>query len=387
MAKRIGRKRAQLPDCYYEGYLEKTWGKDLTPQKFWACLCGNSLFFFNEKRDIDYVDKLVLTELISVADDGTPVSNTHSTRFVVHMKSGSYRFTASNSEARELWKGFIHSVAELSVPSSLILLPGQIHMLECTIQKEVERLASLTSTDVTDHAPSPTSSQSDMPACFYEVPRLEAELLLEREANRGNLLLRPGRIEKSFAITTRLDLGGSVFKHYRVYSSPAGFYIDVDTPVYADTLQELVNILVERTEGHLTPLIVEGQYDKNISFISSDNENGERTQQSLQTFALTPLTRRQDEKTRALEAEPDPVREEHPSFADKKVGREHAIRDSSAASLSLTGHKKAPCPAPRRSLPSQTPTNNPGNPRRPSNVEAQMKCKSTCSFFLLRCHY
>lgn len=82
-----------------------------------------------------------------------------------------------SAEARELWKGFIHSVCEvcdvklinrapsgragflrahitadhwnklillvscqLSVPSSLNLLPGQIHMLKEAVEQEKERL-------------------------------------------------------------------------------------------------------------------------------------------------------------------------------------------------------------------------------------------------------
>lgn len=45
-------------------------------------------------------------------------------------------------------------------------------------------------------------------SCYYEVPRLEAELLLEREASKGNLLVRPGRDGRSFAISTKQDLDG-----------------------------------------------------------------------------------------------------------------------------------------------------------------------------------
>lgn len=44
--------------------------------------------------------------------------------------------------------------------------------------------------------------------CYYNVSRLEAMLLLERESEKGNLLLRPGRNGGSFAVTTRQDLDG-----------------------------------------------------------------------------------------------------------------------------------------------------------------------------------
>ncbi|KAG7265040.1 hypothetical protein CRUP_033559 [Coryphaenoides rupestris] len=47
---------------------------------------------------------------------------------------------APSLEARELWKGYIHSVVELAVPESLNLLPGQLHMLNEAVEKEEARL-------------------------------------------------------------------------------------------------------------------------------------------------------------------------------------------------------------------------------------------------------
>ncbi|XP_042369544.1 signal-transducing adaptor protein 2-like, partial [Plectropomus leopardus] len=45
------------------------------------------------------------------------------------------------------------------------------------------------------------------------------------------------------------------------------------------TLRDVINYLVEKTDRVLIPLIIEEQYEKNISFIRSDNENGERSVQ------------------------------------------------------------------------------------------------------------
>ncbi len=50
-------------------------------------------------------------------------------------------------------------------------------------------------------------------SCYYDVSRLEATLLLEREAERGNLLLRPRKDENSFAVTTRQDLDRYAHTH------------------------------------------------------------------------------------------------------------------------------------------------------------------------------
>ncbi|XP_041862994.1 signal-transducing adaptor protein 1-like isoform X2 [Melanotaenia boesemani] len=279
MARRAGRRKNQLQDCYFEGYLERSF-RDKTSQKLWTCLIGNKLFFFNDIRDSDYVDKLDLSEFISATDDNSPDRNLDAARFNLQMKNGNIKFTAPNAEARELWKGYIQSVAQLSVPTSLNLLPGQIHVLREVIQREKDRASNSASNTVTD---SPyISLKADMPACYHKVSRMEAELLLEREAKKGNLILRPGRDKISFAITTRQDLDGAVFRHYRVSRRhEGGFIIDVDSPVPCATLHDVIAYLVEKTGGNLIPLIMEGSYEKTISFISSDNESGEITQQAL----------------------------------------------------------------------------------------------------------
>uniref|UniRef100_A0A8C7Z0C8 Signal-transducing adaptor protein 2 n=1 Tax=Oryzias sinensis TaxID=183150 RepID=A0A8C7Z0C8_9TELE len=278
MANRTWRKRNQLPHCYHEGYLEKsTPDDDETSQKLWACLCGNSLFFFNEKRDTDYIEKLDLTGFVSVKN----ISSDHfskAARFSLQLKSGTTNFTASNSESRELWKAFIQSIAQLSVPPSLTLLPGQIHMLNEVIEQEEERLKNLQSPSAGQN----TSVHADMPACYYPISRLEASLLLEREAARGNMLLRPSRDGASYAITTRQELDRALYKHYRVTPRPeGGFVIDVNNPVHCDSLHDVITHLVEQTNGVLVPLIIEGSYERNFSFIASDAESGERTEKPL----------------------------------------------------------------------------------------------------------
>ncbi|KAM4740017.1 signal-transducing adaptor protein 1-like [Anableps anableps] len=358
MAKRNGRKKFQLPDLYYEGYLEKRSFKDKTPRKLWTCLCGNTFFFFNKKRDNDYFEKLDLCGLISVTDDSNPDPNLDSARFNVQMTKGNIKFTAPNAESRELWKGFIYSVAKLEVPVSLNLLPGQIHILRETIQKEKKRLANCAP------IPSPpTTVKTEMPACYYEVPRLEAELLLEREAKKGNLLLRPGKDGHSFAISTKQDLDGPIFRHYRILTKKeGGLYIDVNKPVHFDTLHDVVTYFMEKTEGSLTPLNIEGQYDKNISFIASDNENGERTQQPLPDSVLVtedfiPVT------GKTTPDEPEPVAEETSPATDKEEEKKSVKDDCfSAQTPPIPAPRKLPpCPAPRTILPGQSAAN-PGSP-------------------------
>ncbi|XP_074524587.1 signal-transducing adaptor protein 1-like [Halichoeres trimaculatus] len=287
MAKRTGRLKSQLPPCYYEGYLEKRSFKDKTSRKLWACLCGNTIFFFNEKRDNDYVERIDLSEFMSITDDNSQDRNLDAARLNLQMKNVNVKLTAPNAEARELWKGYIHSIAELTLPTSLNLLPGQMHAIKEAVEQEKERIRSASSSPESDFNPY-VSVKADMPACYHTLSRLEAELLLERAANRGNLLLRPGK-DGNFAISTRQDLDGSVFRHYRVTRKyEGGFAIDVENPVFCATLHDVVDYMVEKTEGVSIPLIMEGIYERRISFVWSDSESGERSLQQAKTDNVPP---------------------------------------------------------------------------------------------------
>ncbi|XP_016379853.1 signal-transducing adaptor protein 2b isoform X2 [Sinocyclocheilus rhinocerous] len=277
-ANRFKRVRSQLPSCYYDGFLEKKSIKDKMGHKLWTSLCGNSLFFYNSTKDSVYIEKLELSDLVSVSDDCCRHRNLDAARFTLHMKNEDIKMIAPSLEARELWKGFMLSVSKLSVPSSLNLLPGQIHMMKEIIEKEKIRQRLLSSLPPPSCSDNCVTVPSDMPSCYHNVTRVEAEYLLERNANRGSLLLRPGHDGASFALTTRQDINGPVFRHYRVSRRhEGGFAIALETPITCETLHDVVNCLLEKTNGVLVPLLMEGHYDKNITFAETDNENGERS--------------------------------------------------------------------------------------------------------------
>uniref|UniRef100_A0AAZ1XUZ7 Signal transducing adaptor family member 2b n=1 Tax=Oreochromis aureus TaxID=47969 RepID=A0AAZ1XUZ7_OREAU len=266
MAKRTRRPRDQLPNCYYEGYMEKRSFNDETSRKLWTALCGNTLFFFNDKKDCDYIEKLDLSGFISVTDETRQDRNLDAARFNLRLKDGNIKFTVPNAEVREFWKGYIQAVAELAVPTSLNLLPGQIHMLKEAVQKEKERKQNSPPSAETSCS-SYVTLKADMPACYHNVSRLEAELLLEREAKRGNLLLRPGSDGSSFAVSTRQDLESPLVKHYRVIRKhDGGFIIDVEPKVICDTLHDAISYLVTSTDGALIPLIIEEPYEKKLFY-------------------------------------------------------------------------------------------------------------------------
>ncbi|XP_056585515.1 signal-transducing adaptor protein 2b [Triplophysa dalaica] len=272
--KRTPRVRSQLPQCYHEGFLEKKSIKDKVGRKLWTSLCGKSLFFFNSTKDSVYIEKLDLSDLLSVSDDGCRDRKLDSARFTLHMKNDDIKMIAPSLEARELWKGFMLSVAKLSLPASLNLLPGQIHMMKEVIKKEKIRLASYSSPDCHLYLP----VISEMPACYYNVSRTEAELRLEKNPERGNLLLRPSKEGASFAITTREDVNGSVFKHYRVSRRPeGGFSIDIEIPIPCSTLHDVINCMEKKTNGVFKRFLMEDHYEETIKYFKANEENGELT--------------------------------------------------------------------------------------------------------------
>ncbi|XP_031430465.1 signal-transducing adaptor protein 2b isoform X2 [Clupea harengus] len=307
MAKRLGRQKMQLPISYYEGYLEIKYLKEQAPRRLWTSLCGDALFFFNNSKENQYVEKLELGGFISISDYSSPDRNLNTAGLLIHTKDDDVRLMAPSLETRELWKGFILSVKELSVPTSLNLLPGQVLMMREVVEREMDRRSSLPSSAPTPTpAPPPTTTTttkcivkgssplylsvvSEMPACYEAVSRTEAEILLERHPDKGNLLLRPGRDGSSFAITTRQNLNGPVFRHYRVTRKhDSGFYIDVEKPIYCATLQGIVDCLVEKTAGTLQPLILDEPYEESITFVQANQENGEWSQRSVSPLPKPP---------------------------------------------------------------------------------------------------
>lgn len=293
-----------------------------TSRKMWTCLCGNTLFFFNDKRDSDYIEKVDLSDFVSLTDDSSVDRNLDAARMTLQLKQENIKFTAPNGEARELWKGFIHSVAELSVPSSLNLLPGQIHILKEAVDKEKERQDNATSVDESPYL----NPLADMPVCYHRVNRLEAELLLERESLRGNMLLRPSG-NGSFAVTTRQELEDPLFKHYRVTRRPEGFAIDVEDPISCATLHDVINFFIHKTDGVLKPLPFEETYERSISFIQSDNENGERSVQRPSSSPIPPVV--PPKPVKVPTPEPEPVIEECIYLNDIPIEEEEKTEEAS----------------------------------------------------------
>lgn len=246
------------PSHYYESFLEKKGPCDQDYRKFWAGLQGLAMCFYNSNRDLQPLEKLDL-RLFSKLKEEAVLGSSYDTayHFSLVLRDQEVKFKVESLESCEMWKGFILTVVELRVPSNLTLLPGHLYMMAEVLTKEEVRRAA------------------EVPWCFLQVSRLEAQLLLERYPECGNLLLRPGGDGKdSVSVTTRQILNGSpVVKHYKVKREGPKYVIDVEDPFSCPSLEAVVNYFVTHTKRALVPFLLDEDYEKVLGFV--DQENGE----------------------------------------------------------------------------------------------------------------
>ncbi|XP_059553128.1 signal-transducing adaptor protein 2 isoform X2 [Myotis daubentonii] len=252
MASAPGPPRAPKPKCalpshYHESFLEKKGPRDRDYKKFWAGLQGLTLYFYKSNRDSQHVEKIDLGASVKVTDEAprgsSPDPGIH---FILFIRNQEIKFRVESLESREMWKGFILTVVELRVPSNLTLLPGHLYMMAEALAKEEARRAL------------------EMPSCFMKVSRLEAQLLLERYPECGNLLLRPsGDGKDGVSVSTRQMLSGTpLVRHYKVKREGPKYVIDVEEPVSCASLQDVVNYFVLQTKNALVPFLLDEDYEK-----------------------------------------------------------------------------------------------------------------------------
>ncbi|XP_051827872.1 signal-transducing adaptor protein 2 isoform X1 [Antechinus flavipes] len=260
---RVPKSKPSLPSHYYEGFLEKKGPKDRDYKKFWAGLQGLTIFLYNSNREPQYVEKVDLSNFLALTDEPPKGSCTKDpgTHFCLSLEGQEIRFKVDSLESREMWKGFIMTVVELKVPSNLTLLPGHKYMMAEALTKEKDRRAQ------------------EKPSCFLNVSRVEAQLLLEKYPDCGNMILRPGSDRSGgFSITTLQTLNGAeVVRHYKVKRESLGYVIDVEEPVSCCSLHDVVNYFVSSTKGALVPFYPDEDYEKVLGFVEANQENGENT--------------------------------------------------------------------------------------------------------------
>nr|XP_019599600.1 PREDICTED: signal-transducing adaptor protein 2 isoform X3 [Rhinolophus sinicus] len=244
---RVPKPKCALPSHYYESFLEKKGPCDRDYKKFWAGLQGLTLYFYNSNRDFQHMEKLDLGTFVKLTDEA-PWGTSHDpgTHFNLVLRNQEIKFKVESLESREMWKGFILTVVELRVPSNLTLLPGHLYMMAEALAKEEVRRSL------------------EIPSCFLKVSRLEAQLLLERYPECGNLLLRPsGDGTGAVSVTTRQTLNGApVVRHYKVKREGTKYVLDVEEPVSCASLDAVVNYFVLHTKKALVPFLLDEDYEK-----------------------------------------------------------------------------------------------------------------------------
>ncbi|XP_026941260.1 signal-transducing adaptor protein 2 isoform X8 [Sagmatias obliquidens] len=206
------------------------------------------------------MEKLDLGTFVKLTDEA-PWGSSHDrgTHFCLVLRNQEIKFKVESLESREMWKGFILMMVELRVPSNLNLLPGHLYMMAEVLAKEEARRAL------------------EMPSCFLKVSRLEAQLLLERHPECGNLLLRPsGDGAGGVSVSTLQTLNGMpVVRHYRVKREGPKYVIDVEEPFSCTSLDAVVNYFVSHSNKQLMPFLLDDDYEKVIGYVEADKENGE----------------------------------------------------------------------------------------------------------------
>ncbi|XP_038240050.1 signal-transducing adaptor protein 2 isoform X2 [Dermochelys coriacea] len=266
------------PPHYYEGFLEKKGPQDKGYKKYWTGLRGLMLYFYNTSRDVQYVEKINLDNFVSLTDSylrSFPQASDEGVGLSLKLRGQEVKLKAESLEARELWKGFIITMVEMQVPSNLMLLPGHIYMMSEALSKEQERRAQLSQRRTTSSLHYELVEE-EMPACYFKVSRTEAQVLLDRNPDCGNLLLRPGGDGKSISVTTRQMLNGTpVVKHYRVSRVGQQYVIDIEQPHHCSSLADVVEYFVSNTKKTLVPLSLDEDYAEKLEFVETNKENGE----------------------------------------------------------------------------------------------------------------
>ncbi|XP_050571645.1 signal-transducing adaptor protein 2 [Cygnus atratus] len=240
---------------YYEGFVQKRGPRDMGYRRVWAGLRGPLIAFYAVPRDRQPLEMLDLSELVAVRAEGGGL--------VLQMRDQNVTLKVESAEAQEMWRGFILTMAEMKVPSDLVLLPGHRFQLLEALREEQERRA--------------VPRELLVSQLLLQRVAGEAEQLLERSAGSGNLVLRPGGHGHGVSVTTRQMLNNSVLiRHYKVIDLGQDYCISVDVPHYCSSLAEVVQYFVEKSKGSLRPL--HSEYNQKLEFVETDGENGEMLQ-------------------------------------------------------------------------------------------------------------
>ncbi|XP_014847620.1 PREDICTED: signal-transducing adaptor protein 1-like isoform X2 [Poecilia mexicana] len=250
---------------YHCGSLLKKNLKEKDFRNFYGELRGTTLFLYKNDTQDTYSERLDLG-LIKSMDMESPYKKKVPTIFTLSLPLEEVQLKMDNADTGEEWRGFIMTLVNKEIPSDIQMLPGQKIKLEEMLTLEKKRNPQLERPAL---PPRPgflqTKDTPDMPACFFDVTRQEAEKLLSENPENGDIILRPSTMPKNYALTLRQKIDrGHVLKNYRVTSTSAGFVIELETPMTVRSLNDVLKYFLEKTEYRLRPYIVAQPYDTRI---------------------------------------------------------------------------------------------------------------------------
>uniref|UniRef100_A0A3B4A0R3 SH2 domain-containing protein n=1 Tax=Periophthalmus magnuspinnatus TaxID=409849 RepID=A0A3B4A0R3_9GOBI len=197
---------------YYSGHLFK---KQKGEKKFYGELRGSALFFYADIKQ-DTVKKYIyfLTYFSFVVTVIKVWNNIYYLYFKFKM---TLCFPSLNKTLVALYftgsliswcvppsctgNVFLFFFLQKEIPSSLQLMPGQKLQLEDALYQEKKRTAALGPNPPLPPRPAFLSNSSP---CFFSVSRQEAEQMLERNPEYGNIILRPSSKTNSYGLTMRI---------------------------------------------------------------------------------------------------------------------------------------------------------------------------------------
>ncbi|KAI3351703.1 hypothetical protein L3Q82_020544 [Scortum barcoo] len=272
----VHKRRATITDLplYYSGHLLKKYSKEKEFKKYYGELRGTTLFLYKDDTQDTYTEKLDLEQLKSMELESRyqkkalTVFSLVLPTMEVQLKQIT-KITAvfvtvqmDSPDSGEEWRSYILTVIKKQIPSKLQLLPGQILQLQEVLAHERRRNLPMPRPPL---PPRPSFLLSDVPVCFLNVTRQEAEQMLETNPEHGAIILRPSTVAKNYAVTLRQGTPrGSVMRHYRVTSTNSGFVIDLETPVTVSSLNDVLKYFLEKTEYRLHPYMPSQPYDTHI---------------------------------------------------------------------------------------------------------------------------
>nr|XP_040148282.1 signal-transducing adaptor protein 1 isoform X2 [Ictidomys tridecemlineatus] len=221
---------------YFEGFLSVKRAAYQEYKRYWTELRGTTLFFYTDKKNTIYVDKLDIIDLTCLTDQNSTEKNC--AKFTLVLPKEEVQLKTENTESGEEWRGFILTVTELSVPQHVSLLPGQVIRLHEVLEREKKRRIETQQVPNTSLEKEKESIEdyvdvlNPMPVCFYTVSRKEATEMLEKNPSLGNMILRPGSDSRNYSITIRQEIDMPRIKHYKVMSIGKNYTIELEKPAH-----------------------------------------------------------------------------------------------------------------------------------------------------------